>query len=262
MQTLCNTLTVTDLQPQTSITVPHTLYADSIGALIPDVVSAERSTAITVQSATAASVTFFNEGWQPETCKFFVMRFHSMQGQCIPQHLSQGRPFAGSLWTGLAPVTVGNSDVEASLFSPTSTGTLTLPPNYWVPGRKLRVETRGSLSALNGQQTNFKVVLGAYTLIDVTGTLPNGLANAYIESLFDLVCYEGGANARIRGTGRTFIGPAVGAVGATAVRPLNMAADQVLDAALAATIDHRYRWLTKDPGNTLTLIAQDVRTLN
>lgn len=259
-QILSEIIVVTNLQPQASIALPHQLQ-DASGKLPPSAVWAGAHTGITVVSSDENEIVFRNDGDVPDTVSFLAMRFHSTQGHLANPFLMEGRRSGETLWSAYKPRTIENTTEETSMFSGTAIGSLIIPANYFQIGRMARIRVRGYISTGSGQDSTFRIKLNGATLIENTGTLPNGLSNNYVESVFDLVCYKQGATGAIRGMGRTFIHTSIG-VAQAYMRPLVMLTDAELDTTQAMAVDQTYQWANALPENSLTITHAMVKTLN
>lgn len=259
MQRLIDIVSVSGLAARATVTIAHALSADGVG-IAPDVVIADRGTGIKVVSSNTTSVTFENVCDRPLSATFLVAKMHSVQGSPITQFLGQGVVVPGMMWNSYAPLTVGNIDTEQTLLSPTAVGSLTLPANFFAAGRVLSLRTRGYISTGAGQTARMKLKVDGVDLINSIGTLPNNLVDAYIESVFDMVCYSAGGAGHIRGSGRTFIQTIAG-IANVVMRPLVMTADAIVNTTLAQAIDMTYQWTNALAANTVTIVYASLDSL-
>lgn len=160
----------------------------------------------------------------------------------------------GPFFTATADATIANTVSETSLIG-TGIGTKTLPANFLVIGKTIRVKTRGYLSDTLTPTLNFKFKLGSTQIVATSAiTLGVGISNVGYEAEFELTCRTTGASGTVYGQGRVIVnGVAVNAT-ATATATIDTTATQVVD--ISGT------WGTASASNTITTSNAVLEALN
>ena len=156
----------------------------------------------------------------------------------------------GVLFIQNSSVTVANTTTETSLLG-TGVGSATLPANFAVAGRSIRVRSYGYISKTATPTATLRIKIGTVTIITSVGSLPSGLSNALVEFDFTFRFATIGATGTIIGQGSTKItsGAFVSSVG----RALVMTAPATIDTTIANTLDVTYQWGTASASNTVTM---------
>ena len=157
---------------------------------------------------------------------------------------------SGILYVGTATVTVANSTTETSLLG-TGVGSATLPANFAVVGRTIRVRSHGFISDTATPSSTIKIKLGAMTLVTSTGTLPSGLSNAEVTFEFVFTFRSIGSSGTVIGQGISRI--TSGAFVSSASRALVMTAPATIDTTVANAMDVTYQWGTASASNTISM---------
>ena len=157
---------------------------------------------------------------------------------------------SGVLYVGTSTVTVANSTTETSMLG-TGVGSATLPANFAVVGRTIRVRSHGFISDTATPSSTIKIKLGAVTLITSTGSLPSGLSNAEVTFEFVFTFRSIGATGTVIGQGVSRI--TSGAFVSSAARALVMTAPVTIDTTIANAMDVTYKWGTASASNTISM---------
>ena len=157
---------------------------------------------------------------------------------------------SGILYVGTSTVTVENSTTETSMLG-TGVGSATLPADFAVVGRTIRVRSHGFISDTDTPSSTLKIKLGSVTLITSTGTLPSGLSNAEVTFEFVFTFRSIGATGTVIGQGISRI--TSGAFVSSAARALVMTAPATIDTTIANAMDVTYQWGTASTSNTISM---------
>lgn len=107
----------------------------------------------------------------------------------------------GVLFTQTATGTVANTAAETTLVS-TGVGTMTLPANFLVAGRSLRIKASGFFSTISTPNVRWRVKLGAVILLDTTTMAESNFSNMHWELNADITCRTTGATGTVFSQGR------------------------------------------------------------
>ena len=157
---------------------------------------------------------------------------------------------SGILYVGTSTVTVANSTTETSMLG-TGVGSATLPANFAVVGRTIRVRSHGFISDTATPSSTIKIKLGSVTLITSTGTLPSGLSNAEVTFEFVFTFRSIGSSGTVIGQGISRI--TSGAFVSSSARALVMTAPVTIDTTIANAMDVTYQWGTASASNTISM---------
>ena len=159
----------------------------------------------------------------------------------------------GVVFQQLDDKVIANTVDETSQLGTGNTGdTKTIPADTAGVGDCYFIRLNGYISNTGTPTGTIRVKLGATNLI-VTGptTLPSGLTNAFVETVFHLTVRSTGALGTVIGQGHTKL--IVGALDTTYNRQLTMTAPATIDFTVDNEIDITYEWGTADPANILTI---------
>ena len=157
---------------------------------------------------------------------------------------------SGVLYVGTSTVTVANSATETSMLG-AGVGSATLPANFAVVGRTIRVRSHGFISDTATPSSTIKIKLGSVTLVTSTGTLPSGLSNAEVAFEFVFTFRSIGSSGTVIGQGISRI--TSGAFVSSASRALVMTAPATIDTTVANAMDLTYQWGTASASNTISM---------
>lgn len=159
----------------------------------------------------------------------------------------------GVIFQQLDDKTVANTTDETSQLGTGNTGdTKTIPANTAGVGDCYFIRLNGYISNTGTPTGTIRIKLGSTNLV-VSGptTLPSGLTNAFVETVFHMTIRSTGALGTIIGQGHTKL--IVGALGTTYNRQLTMTAPATIDFTTDQAIDVTYQWGTASASNTLTI---------
>jgi hypothetical protein len=159
----------------------------------------------------------------------------------------------GVIFQQLDDKVVANTVDETSQFGTGGTDdTRTITADMASAGQCYFIRLNGYISNTGTPTGTLRIKLGSTNLV-VTGptTLPSGLTNAFVETVFHLTVRSTGALGTVIGQGHTKL--IVGALGTTYNRQLTMTAPATIDFTADQAIDVTYQWGTADPANSLTI---------
>lgn len=159
----------------------------------------------------------------------------------------------GMIFQQLDDQVVANTADETSQFGTGGADdTRTIPADMAQAGQCYFIRLNGYISNTGTPTGTLRIKLGSTNLV-VTGptTLPSGLTNAFVETVFHLTVRSTGALGTVIGQGHTKL--IVGALGTTYNRQLTMTAPATIDFTVDQAIDVTYQWGTADPANSLTI---------
>jgi hypothetical protein len=158
------------------------------------------------------------------------------------------------LFTQTANKNVSATTTETSLIG-TGVGTLTLPANFWVVGKALRIKIRGFFSRTNGNVT-FRFKLGAVTIV-ASATASSGVgANDCFEVTVDCTCRTTGATGAFFAQGNYF--NFNNGNNLQMVSVATVASDTTVSSAVDTTIE----FSVSNAGNTFTSTNTTLEVLN
>lgn len=145
-----------------------------------------------------------------------------------------------------ASVTVGNTTTETTLIG-AGTGSVTLPANFFIQGKSIRLQMRGVVSSTGGPNTRIRVKLGATTILD-SGAVASaaGTNDGFVIDVL-ITCRTTGATGTVfaQGSYQELI------VGAN-ILDLAATATSTVDTTGTLALDITQEWGTMAAGNTLT----------
>lgn len=159
----------------------------------------------------------------------------------------------GVIFQQLDDKVIANTADETSQFGTGGTDdTRTIPADMAQAGQCYFIRLNGFISSTGTPTGTLRIKLGSTDLV-VSGptTLPSGLTNAFVETVFHLTVRSTGALGTVIGQGHTKL--IVGALGTTYNRQLTMTAPATIDFTVDQAIDVTYQWGTADPANSLTI---------
>ena len=152
---------------------------------------------------------------------------------------------AGSLFKQTGDVTIANTVTETTLID-TGVGSLTIPANWLVVGRGLRVTARGYHSSSGNPTVTLRVKLGAVTLATASTAGGNGTNDAWEVSI-DVVCRTIGGSGTVVVAGYYAEHHSNGAqVGFSATSPVTV------NTTISNVFDLTFEWGTASASNTIT----------
>ena len=166
----------------------------------------------------------------------------------------------GVIFTQTADKTIADTTDETTLFG-TGVGTLTLPANFWVVGKTLRIEIHGDFADAGNPTAQIRVKLDAVELSDSTAIALSGLAGTEEwETEVIITCRSVGGS----GTLETVVDwEYETSVGSSAIERLDIGGTlQTVDTTQSDTLDITFEWGTAAAANTLVSEVGFVTVLN
>jgi hypothetical protein len=172
---------------------------------------------------------------------------------------------SGTIFVATASAAATNTTNETSLIG-TGVGSKTLPANFLVPGKVLRVRGGGIFSSLATPGTlTFKFKLGSTVIAQQTITPPvSGANNSWICDL-RMICRSSGGGGTVMPEGSISLAAYTGATGTgsrTAIDMNNQSAAVTVDTTVAQTIDLTATWATANASNSITGADINIEVLN
>lgn len=171
---------------------------------------------------------------------------------------------AGTIFTQTADKTVSNTVTETSVVGTGVGYGLTLPANFFIIGKTVRLRIGGiySTPALATPSVTVKVKYGTVVLASVTtSSLLSGAANLEFDGEIDITCRSTGGSGTVAMHGD--IEYATGVAGTIAVDPLNnVGAVKTIDTTAASLLDVTVTWDTATSTRIATSTVCTVEVLN
>lgn len=160
------------------------------------------------------------------------------------------------LFTQTQTKTVANTITESALTG-TGVGTLTLPANFLIAGRTLKITASGIHSATGNPNITIKIKFGS-TVILSTGAVASGNStNAAFEAQGLITCYTTGGTGTVWSQG--FYRETGGGVNTFG---MSNTSTVTVDTTATQAITITVTWGTADPGNTILCSNVVVEALN
>ena len=160
----------------------------------------------------------------------------------------------GLIFSQTATKTHGNSASTVTLTN-TGRGTWTLPANYLIAGRVLRIRAGGYMTTMASSPGNFTILLklGSTTVLTTTAAaLVVNTTTRRWELDCTLVCYATGASGTVWGEGRF---ETSNNSEATCLQyPLKKTATSTIDTTASQAVDLQATWATANASNSITCV--------
>jgi hypothetical protein len=162
---------------------------------------------------------------------------------------------SGTLFTQTADATCANTTTETTLTS-TGVGTLTLPANFFVAGKTIKLQAYGFHSSTSGTTVTIRIKLGSTTILTATGTSgPDTNAGIIMDTV--ITCRTTGASGTVSGQGvYTEIGNSPN------FRQMTNTAAVTVDTTTSQAISMTAQWGAASAGRTITVTNLSVQVLN
>lgn len=165
-----------------------------------------------------------------------------------------------ALFVQTATKNINTSASEVTLTN-TGVGTLTLPANFFVAGKTIRVKATCFASTTGTPTIRTKIKLGSVIMLDSTAiAVGAALTNNLIDIEGIITCYTTGASGTFWSQGRSDIKPGA-ATGINFWQMVNTATVAV-DTTASQAIDVTFQWGTSSASNTVTCTNLVVEVLN
>ncbi|KKL24551.1 hypothetical protein LCGC14_2414180, partial [marine sediment metagenome] len=166
----------------------------------------------------------------------------------------------GCIFTQTADQTIADTGTETTLFG-TGVGTLTLPANFWVVGKTLRIEIHGDFADTGNPTAEVQAYYGATSLIDSGAITLSGLSGTEEwETEVIITCRSVGATGSLA----TVIDwEYETTTGSSAIERLDVAGTlTTIDTTASGALDVTFQWGTAVAANTITSEVGFVTVLN
>jgi len=164
--------------------------------------------------------------------------------------------FVGTIFTGTANATVGNTTTDTSIM-PTGVGTNTLPANFWTVGKSVRIKAWGILTKGSTSATRqYTLLLGATTIkTATTAAATTVLTNDGWQFDCLITCRTTGVSGTVYAQMRQYhYGIADPVLVGTAT--------VTIDTTASAAIDYKFKWSANDASNSMVLTNIAIEVLN
>lgn len=214
---------------------------------------------IAAGSTSAAQLRLRTTGSSPTSPNEGDMWLHTTQQALKGYFGGITQALEGVIYTSTATATVANTTNETSIIG-SGVGTLTLPANFFVAGKNVRVRVRGILSDTGTPTLNIKVKLGSTVIAQTTAiALAGTISNNYFEAEAGITCRTTGASGTVIAQGHMIYDESTHAgtmwgMANTAATTIDTTASQALD--VTAT------WGTGVSANTISGTNATVEVLN
>jgi hypothetical protein len=162
--------------------------------------------------------------------------------------------YSGEIYTATATQTVTNTTTETTLISATGVGTLTLPANCLIPGRRLRVTIRGSWSDTGTPTLTIRGKLFGGTRATITRTMPAS-EGGHFSLVMEFVCRTDGSG--VTAYSSEFVYSTAAGTTASAGPSGTFAANTTG----STTLDVTAEWSAASSSNTVTVVTANVELI-
>lgn len=211
---------------------------------------------IAAGSATANTAPLkFTSGTLNTTAEAGAMEFLSEKFYLTPTSTARAS-VPGVLFTQTSSATVANTVTETTIIG-SGVGSVTLPANFFVAGKTIRLRGYGFHSTTGSPTVRLRIKLGSTTILDTTAINSHVATDAQVDWEGIITCRTTGATGTVIGQGfyQEFQNPdvSIGMVNTTTTT-----IDTTSSLAVNATIE----WGTADVGNTITVTNLILEVLN
>ena len=161
-----------------------------------------------------------------------------------------------SIFTQTADKTVGNTTTETTLFG-TGSGTLTLPANFFVVGRTIRVRMCGVHSVTGSETMRYKAYLGSTAIGDTTAVTEINDTSEGWELSFIVTCRTTGATGTVATSGIVYMHEATTALDGLDFQT-TAGTTYTIDTTASQVLDIKVTHGTANAGNTITCMNATV----
>lgn len=166
---------------------------------------------------------------------------------------------SSTLFTSTADATIANTVTETTLLG-SGVGTTTLPANFFVPGKTVRVRVKGKIANTGTPTIQIKAKLGSVAVYDTAAiTMSTITGTTYFEADFDLTCRTAGSSGTVQGQGK-FNYHTAASVLAEIASPSTSAT--TINTTISNVLDVTVTWGTASSSNTITSTNATVEVLN
>lgn len=160
-----------------------------------------------------------------------------------------------TLFSQTSSVTVANTTTETAVLG-SGVGTLTLPANFFVAGKTIRLTVWGYHSSASNPNLRFRVKLGSTTVLDSGAVASKNSSNDALKIVCDITCRTTGVSGTVMGQGTV-----TEAGNPATILNLVSTAAVTVDTTAAAAVGVTAEWGTASASNTLTITNASVEVL-
>ena len=151
---------------------------------------------------------------------------------------------SGVIFTATADATVSNTTTEGTIVG-SGVGTKTLPANFFVAGKTIRVTVRGELDADEGvsvHQVTLKVKLGTTAVLETTVDSDVVLVDSYFEVSGIITCRTTGSSGTVFSQGQVLVGVAGDEEPAKDIYPMLKTGTTTINTTVTHVLDVTAKW--------------------
>jgi hypothetical protein len=174
-------------------------------------------------------------------------------------HAGIRQTLVGVFFTQTATGTISNSTSELSLLS-TGVGTVTIPANFFVAGKTIRIKGRGVHSTSGTPNLQIKVKLGSTIILDTGSVSSSASSNDWFSFEADITCRTAGASGTIMAQGQ-YTEQATGS-NTYDLFAMKNTSTVVLDTTVAQLLDVTGQWAVASSSNSISLTNFTAEVLN
>lgn len=208
-----------------------------------------------INLASVSSSTTSGDVWRDSTQKGLSIFMNGIQ-----QQVTTG------IFTQTADATVANTTTETSIIG-TGVGTKTLPANFFIAGKTVRIRGGGKFSTKAAPTGNVTVkvkygstVIASYTL---STQVPDGASGQPFDYELIITCRTTGATGTVMMTGfLTHFAKSIGTNGRDWANLNNGGATTTIDTTASSALDVTWTWATADASNTATGTVCEIESIN
>lgn len=167
---------------------------------------------------------------------------------------------SGQIFVSTTTVTVSNTAAETTLLG-AGVGTLTIPANFMVVGKSMRLHMSGTVTNTGVPTLQIKAKLGATTIADSTAFATAVITGTMGWTLdVDLTCRTAGASGTVFAQGQFAYTPTIGTPARASL--VNTAVSSAIDFTATKLVDVTATWGTASASNTIVQTNGNVENLN
>jgi hypothetical protein len=167
-------------------------------------------------------------------------------------------PLVGTIFTATGTATVTTTTTETTILG-SGVGTKTLPANFLVAGKTIRITVKGIMSNAAAETLRIKVKAGSTVLLDTTATTVSGtLTNAYFQASGSFTCRTTG------GSGTVFPSGSIGYLNAGTGQGIPMVATAAvtLDTTASQALDVTATWGSASASDSISGQVVTIEAMN
>lgn len=211
------------------------------------------STTGAINIATKAATSSSGDVWHDSTQKGIAVYMSGIQ-----------QLLTGVIFTQTAISSdVTNTTTPTTILS-TGIGTKTLPANFFVAGKTVRLTIKGRISSDNASMTGTLDIKFGSTVVATTGSVDMlAFSNDYFEVVVDVTCYTTGGSGTVAAIGRVLGARPPSTLGPpTQIISMTNSSTVTLDTTASQAIDAVITWGSADTDNHITTQVCSIEVLN